>query len=234
MNDVPSLPLADKPVRSALHNVAWNYAGHALQLATNFGLTYFIVRHLSLAEYGLLVLITSLTVNIYLLDLGVSSVLVPQYVAARVEGGAARLNDLLAVTFVLFAGMGSIGALLMTGLAVILPGPFKIPPQYVHDGSIAFLLAAITMQMALPTVAVEQVYQSAHRFDRLNQIRLFCTVMQLLLTIAALLMGYRVIGLVAVQSILACLQVVLLLALLPATVPGARLRFRNMQWQLLS
>ncbi len=231
MNDV-SRQL--KPSPSALHSAAWNYIGHASQLATSFGLTYFIVRHLSLAEYGVLVLITSLSVNIYLLDLGISSVLVPQYVAARIEGGMARLNDLLSVTFALFAGLGTVGALLMVALALILPGPFKIPAQYVHDGSIAFLLAAITIQMALPVVAIEQAYQAADRFDRLNQIRMLCAVAQLLFTSGALLLGYRIIGLVAVQAILACIQILLLLLALPASIPGARLSFRQMQWGLLS
>ena len=234
MNDEIHTSLAESPAPSALHSAAWNYAGHVFQLVINFGLTYFIVRHLSLPEFGLLVLVNSLSANIYVLDLGISNVLVPQYVAATIEGGILRLNDLLAPTFILLAALGTVGALLLILLALILPGPFKIPPQYVHDGAIVFFLAAITVQLALPSVAIEQVYQSAHRFDRLNQIRVICAIAQLLLTAGALAAGYRIIALAAIQFILAGLQLILLFAALPKSVPGARLRFKHVQWRLLS
>ncbi|MGB6192334.1 MAG: polysaccharide biosynthesis C-terminal domain-containing protein [Terracidiphilus sp.] len=230
----PIGPAATPPARSALHSAAWNYAGYACQLAINFGLTFFIVRILSQPEYGLLVLIISLSANMYLLDLGISSVLVPQYVAASIEGGIVLLNELASATFILLAALGAVGALLMAALAFVLPGPFKIPPQLVHDGVLTFLCAAITVQLALPTMAIEQVYQSAHRFDRLNQIRVISAVVQLILTAAALMAGYRVIGLAAIQSILAALQMLLLFIALPSSVPGARLRFGRIRWQLLS
>lgn len=238
MNDAPHLspsgPAAALPARSALHSAAWNYAGYGCQLAINFGLTFFIVRILTQPEYGLLVLIISLSANMYLLDLGISSVLVPQYVSAAIEGGIARLNELVSAAFILLAALGTVGALVMAALAFILPGPFKIPPQLVHDGVLTFLFAAVTVQLALSTMAIEQVYHFAHRFDRLNQIRVISSVVQVILTAAALMAGYRVVGLAAIQSILAALQLLLLFIALPSSVPGVRFRIRRIRWQVLS
>src|SRR6185312_16793598 len=77
---------------SAAHaaaSVAWNYAGYACQIAFNLGLTWYIVRKISVVEYGLFLFIMSLSSTLYMLDMGISSVLVQALVEAF---AAARKN----------------------------------------------------------------------------------------------------------------------------------------------
>ncbi|MGA7245373.1 MAG: hypothetical protein WBX19_19470, partial [Terracidiphilus sp.] len=75
-----------KPARGAtVRNITWNYFGHFCQIAVNFGLTSYIVRRLSVPEYGLFLFVMFLSSTLDLLDLGISSVLVQRYIAASLN-----------------------------------------------------------------------------------------------------------------------------------------------------
>lgn len=227
-------------------NVAWNYAGYAYQIAINIGLTSYIVRKVSVVEYGLFVFVISLSATLYLLDMGISSVLVQAYVEALTNHGRERLNDLLSTTFLSLIALGSVGVFIFCGIAAWLPGPFNIPHVYLHEASVIFIVAALVIQVGLPNMAIEHVYQASHRFDRTNQIQLVTSTVRGVLSVLVLAAGYGIVALAVIQLIVTLLKLVLLIAGLPATVPGAHLnltRFRRVllrplvhlsKWALLS
>ena len=214
------------PTTSAAHaaaSVAWNYAGYACQIAFNLGLTWYIVRKITVVEYGLFLFIMSLSATLYLLDMGISSVLVQAYVEAASVAGKDRVNELLGASFVALGALSAIGAFIFCGLALFLPGPFKIPAPYLHEASLVFIVAAVILLVGLPTIAVEQVYQASHRFDRLNQVQLVTASFLVALSILVLAAGYGIVALAVVQLVVSCIRLIALIALLPASVPGARL-----------
>src|SRR3974390_960622 len=112
-SDPKPVIVESSPHVRALHSAAWNYAGHAYQLAINFGVTFYIVRHLAVSEYGLLLFVTSLPVTLYILDMGLSNVLIQAYVSVNRE--AHQLNDLLGTAFVALTALGALGALILIG-----------------------------------------------------------------------------------------------------------------------
>lgn len=214
-------------------NIAWNYAGYAYQIGINIGLTAYIVRQISVAEYGLFLFVMSLSATLYLLDMGISSVLTQAYVEASTTNGKDRLNDLLSTAFVSLTALGAVGVLIFCGLAVSLPGPFKIPHAYLHEAFLIFILAALVILVSLPSMAIEHVYQAASRFDRINQIRLAGGTVYVALAVLALAAGYGIVPLAAAQLVASLLRFVLLVAALPATVPGARLSITRFRGELL-
>ena len=218
---------------TALSAAAWAYAGHIYQLVVGFGLTFYVVRHLPVTEYGLLAFLTALSANLYLLDLGISNVLVQEYVAASVNSGKERLNDLLNTTFVALAGLGFLGVLILVGLSRLLPGPFNIPAQSLHEASLVLVVAALAMQIALPAIALEHIYQSAHRFDRINQFKFVGATLQLVLTLGVLATGHGIVALALVQLVVAAVQMSLLVLAMPSSVPGAGLTLGHFRLQLL-
>ena len=181
------------------------------------------MRHVSVVEYGLFLFVISLSATLYLLDMGISSVLVQAYVEALVNHGKDRLNDLLSTTFLSLAALGAAGVLIFSGIAVLLPGPFRIPHTYIHEASAIFIVAAFVIQVGLPSMAIEHVYQASHRFDRTNQIQLAASTVLVIFSVLVLAAGYGIVALVIVQFAVALLKLVLLAAALPASVPGARL-----------
>jgi O-antigen/teichoic acid export membrane protein len=102
-----------------------------------------------------------------------------------------------------------------------------------HSASLIFLLTALYIQLALPAIALDQVYQAGGSFDRLNQIKLVCTTLQLLLTIAVLTAGYRIVGLASVLTITTALQLIFLFVALPSSVPSARFSLTRLRWSIV-
>lgn len=215
------------------HNIAWNYAGYAYQIAINLGLTWYIVRKVSVVEYGLFLFIMALSATLYLLDMGLSSVLVQSYVEAACAAGKERVNELLSTTFLALTGLGALGLLIFCGLAAALPGPFKIPHPYLHEASTIFIIAGFIILAGFPAIAVEQVYQASHRFDRTNQIQLVAVTLLILLSVFVLATGHGIIALALVQLLVAVLRLILLIVALPPTLPGLRLTLARFSYVLL-
>ncbi len=218
---------------STARSIVWNYAGYIYQLAINFGSTAYIAREISVPEYGLLMFVISLSITLNMLDLGIGSVLVQAYVSAKFEGGIARLNELLSTTFAALSVLGALGAGVIIVISVLLPGPFNIPHQLLHEAAIIFVIAAFMVQAGISVVPVEQVYQAFQRYDRLNQVQFITATLYLVLTVVVLAAGWGVIALAVVQMFVAVLRPILLFAALPFTIPDVRMSFSRVHLKLL-
>jgi O-antigen/teichoic acid export membrane protein len=199
----------------------------------NLGTTAYVVRRVSVPEYGLLLFVLSLSAGLYLLDMGISGVLVQSYVSVLAVEDKDRLNELMSTAFWALAMLGFVGVLIFSAIAAILPGPFNIPRPYVHEAAIIFVIAALVIQVSLPRTALEQVYQASNRYDRINQIQLLTTALQFALTVVVLLAGYRIVALAVVQLAVSLLSLLLLSLALPASVPQASLNLTRFKWALL-
>jgi O-antigen/teichoic acid export membrane protein len=232
-NTIKTIPGGRAAQGSAARSVAWSYAGYVFQIAVNLGTTAYVVRRVSVAEYGLLLFVLSLSASLYLLDMGISGVLVQSYVTVLAGQEKGRLNELISTAFWALAMLGFVGVVIFSAIAAILPGPFNIPQQYVHEAAIIFVIAALVIQVSLPRGALEQVYQASNRYDRINQIQLLTTAVQFVLSVAVLLAGYRIVALAIVQLVTALLSLALLILALPASVPQASLGLTGFKWALL-
>lgn len=218
---------------SMLRSVAWNYAGYACDLVSGILLLAYVVRRVSPTEYGLLLLAGSLSTLLYLMDLGLFNILVQAYVEAAETHNKQKLEALLSTTFIVLAGLGTIGLGIFLVTTSLLPGPFKIPPQYLGETKTVFCLMGLLVQIGLPTTALDQIYQAFHRFDRTNQIQFLGTVIRVLLTVLALAAGYGIVALAAIQVVLAAVRIGMLWLFLPSIGPGIRLKFGGFDWNLL-
>ena len=213
-------------------SITWNYAGYLYNISITLGLTPYIVRHIAVAEYGLLLFVFSLSATLYLMDIGISYLLIQAYVAAVEREEVHRLNDLISTAFLALTGLGSVGMLIFAGIAAVLPGPFNIPHQYLGEAVNIFLIAALVMQVKLPSIAVEQVYQASHRFDRINQIQLLTCTINVTLSVVVIWAGFHIVALAIVQ-LSVILQLILFILALPSSIPHARLSFTSFKWDLL-
>lgn len=219
--------------RSTLRNIAWNYVGYLYNIAINFGVTSYIVRHIAVAEYGLYLFVFSLSTTLYLMDIGISYLLIQAYIGALEHEESSRLNDLISTSFLALSALGSLGMFIFAGLASLLPGPFNIPHQYLGEAVSIFLIFAVVMQVKLPSIAVEQVYQASHRFDRINQIQLLSCTVNAALSLVVIDAGFRIVTLAVVQLFVVILQLLLFTLALPSSVPHARLSLARFKWSLL-
>ena len=219
--------------RIAARNIAWNYIGYIYQIGINLAFTAYIVRRLSVAEYGLFLFITSLSATLYFLDLGLSGILVKAYVEMTLDSDRGLLGELISTVFLALVALGAVGVLSSIILAAILPGPFNIPSAYAHESSVICVLAAFVVQINLPGISLELAYQASHRFDRITQIRVLTSTIQIVLSVAAVVTRHGIVALAVVQLLSSALRLFLLAAGLPASVPNAHLSLRRFNRDLL-
>ena len=206
--------------------------GAVCEAVAGIVLVSYVVRRVSVGEYGVLLLAMSLCGMMYILDIGLSSQLVQAYIAAA-KGNRERLSDLLSTAFVALMGLGTLGLLVFTTLALKLPGPFKIPPEYVSEASFVFVLVAVATLLGLPIGALECAYEAFHRFDRINQVQFVAAATRVVLTVVLLAEGYGVVALAAVQTVVSLVRLLALWVALRWSVPGAHLDVRRFDWKLL-
>ena len=219
--------------RSTPRSIAWNYVGYLYNIAISFAVTSYVVRHIAVAEYGLYLFVLSLSATLYLMDIGISYLLIQAYIGASEHEESNRLNDLIGTAFLALAALGSLGMVSFAGLAALLPGPFNIPHQYLGEAVDIFLIFAVVMQVKLPSMAIEQVYQASHRFDRINQIQLLTCTVNAALSLVVIGAGFRIVALAVVQFFVVILQLLLFTVALPSSVPHARLSLTRFKWSLL-
>ncbi|MGC1423250.1 MAG: oligosaccharide flippase family protein [Terracidiphilus sp.] len=221
------------PPSTTARNISWNYFGHFCQLALNFGLTSFVVRRLSVPEYGLYLFVIFLSTTLYLLDLGVSSVLVQAYVAALSSPEKNRLGELLTTVISASAVIGAIGAVILLGVSLVLPGPFNIPREFVHEASLIFVAAAGKILFGFVSLAFEPLYQAANRFDRVNQIELAGSGLIFVCSVTVLSLGYGIAALAAVQCAAGAVQLLLSFVFLRSVFSVRQLHLRHFRWSIL-
>lgn len=223
-----------KPARGAtVRNITWNYFGHFCQIAVNIGLTSYIVRRLSVPEYGLFLFVMFLSSTLDLLDLGISSVLVQRYIAASLNPEKNSLRELISTVFATSAVMGAIGAAILLGLSLVLPGPFNIPREYVHEASLVFIASACRVFIGFANLAFEPLFQSVNRFDRVNQIQLAGSGLTLVCSVSVLYFGYGIVALATVQCAAITLQFLLSLAFFHSAFPAAQINLFYFRWVTL-
>lgn len=220
---------ASRPV-SILHSAAWNYLGYFAEFLAGVLLLAYIVRRVSVAEYGIFLLGMSLSGLVYLLDFGLSNVLVQSYVATECASGRLEVSRLVSATTLALAGVGAAGALFFGGIALFLPGPFDISPRYVHEAATVLILLAISAQITLAATPIDNLYQAFHRYDRINQIQVATVFLRVSLTIVLLARGGGIIALAWTQLITSAVRVAALWLVLPVSVPGVRFTFGYGGW----
>src|ERR1039457_937484 len=101
-NGPKGLGVAPHLVRSAL----WNYLGYFCELCAGALLIAYVVRRVSVENYGIYVVAQSIASILCLLDFGLSSVLVPLYSWTLTSKGMAEAGRLASTLISSLLGLG--------------------------------------------------------------------------------------------------------------------------------
>ncbi len=187
-------------------NVAWNLvAGTAtryLLLAVNVCLGIFLmpytVRHLGTAEYGLWMLVASMTAYFQLLDLGYGSGLVRHLAAADAQGDAALVNRLLSTFAIVYAGIGLLAGAGIASLAIwAVPHFPRLGPSQIAEARFVLAVLGVRIMVGFPMTVFGATITARQRFALTNVIATATSLLIGLLTFALLALGYRVRAVVA-------------------------------------
>jgi O-antigen/teichoic acid export membrane protein len=195
-----------------------------ITIAIGIFLLPFTIRHLGKEEYGLWMLVASMTAYFQLLDLGYGNGLVRQLAQADTRGDEEAMNAALSTFMVVYAG---IGVLTLVGVAslirFVVPRFPNLDPDRVRTAQLILGMLGVRVAVGFPMSVFGAVTTARQRFALTGGIAIVVAVAQALATYFLLTAGYGVVPLVAATTSLSLLSYVAYAAAARRTFPGLRL-----------
>ena len=185
--------------RSVLVGVTSNYACKLINLGVWFFLTPFLLRHLGASAYGLWVLVTSVAAYGGLLEFGIGAGVAKYVAELRARGELDRARQLVATALWLYTASGLLVLALSVALAPAFPPLFNIPPDQQSVASWLVVLSGSVLAVSFPCYASIAVLRGLQRFELTNLIGTLGMVLMASGTVAALYLGWGLVGVVAVN-----------------------------------
>src|SRR5438045_3923767 len=147
-----------------LSGTATKYVLLAINIVLGIFLMPYTVRHLGTSEYGLWMLVASMTAYFNLLDLGYGNGLVRHVADADARGNTALVNQILSTFVVVYVGLGVLVAIAAAGMVIWVPHFPRLQPSQVPLAR--FILAVIGVRIALgfPMTVFGAVTTARQRF----------------------------------------------------------------------
>ena len=180
-------------------NVLSNWGGQAASLLLSFFVAPFVVRSLGNSDYGVWMLMIAIAGYLGLLDLGVRSA-VTRYIARyAAEGDHESASRTASAAFQIFAAAGVLAVLVAGVLALFVLHRFGVPQQDLTTARIVLVLIGLNVAVSLVSGVYAGVVSAFQRFDLLNLAEVVTGIVRTGATILALLAGYGVLGMAALQ-----------------------------------
>jgi O-antigen/teichoic acid export membrane protein len=186
--------------RHVARSTGSNLIGQVVILGTGFLLSPFVLGRVGASDYGLWVLVTSLTGYASVLEFGISTAVVKYVAEYRTRGERSEAAALVATALSLYTVLGLLAVAVSVILAMLLPRIIQIPPGDEDKAVRLVLLAGVGLGISIPATTVVAVLRGLQRFDLLNLLYVINTLFSAAATIAVLLLGWGVVG-IAVAAI---------------------------------
>ncbi len=211
---------------SLVRSVSWNYLGYFFEFGSGLLLLAYVVRRVTVQDYGIFLLAQSLAAFLFLLDFGMGNILVPLYVSTFARMGIAEVSNLANTLVVTLLGLGAAGAAALSLAALFIPELIRLPSAQTGLAERVLVAISVAVALALPQIPLEQLCQAFHRFDRVNQVQIAAVVLRVTLTVAVLRAGRGILALALVQAAVSLLRLTGLWIVTSATISGLSLRLR--------
>jgi len=186
------------PAWNVVAGTATRYVLLAVNIVVALILTPFTIRHLGTAEYGLWMLVASLTYYFQLLDLGYGSGLVRHVSAADARGDIAGVNAIVSTFVVVYASLGVIAAVGIVGLIFgVVPHFPRLSPSDVRQGQMLLGIIGIRTVVGFPMTVFGAVTTARQRFALNNAVAIVVALVNGLVTYVVLAAGHGLVALVA-------------------------------------
>lgn len=184
-----------------------SYVALVVNAVTTFIYTPLILSFLTTSEYGVYQLIGSIIAYLSVMDMGLSTTLSRFYVEAKVKGDEAHVENLLAMTAVIYGVLTALSVAVGIGFDLLLPVLFdrSFTPAELELAHQMMLLVLLNCLVVLPGNFFLAVINANERFVFARTLRIVRYLLQFVGVIAVLNFGQGAIGVLAVQVGLAFL-----------------------------
>src|SRR5579872_2398301 len=189
---------ARSAARQLLAGTMTRYVLLALSLGTGIFLMPFTVGHLGKAQYGLWMLVASVTYYFSLLDLGYGNGVMRHIVDADARGDVAGVKRVVSTFVCVYAVIGVAAALVCAALVVFAVPRFpRLSSSDVRTGQIVLAILGSRIALGYPMTVFGAVVNARHGFVRNNTIAIALVVLNAIATYVVLEMGGGLVALVA-------------------------------------
>ncbi len=193
-----------------------NLVGLGLPLAVALVTVPFVLRGLGVARFGVLSLVWILLNYFTILDLGLNRALTKFVAEALGRGDHERVPALLWTTVVVQTALGVLGGVLLAAVTPLLAERvLHVPPELLSEAETTLYLLAASVPAILVSSSFRGVLEASQRFDLVNAISVPSNLALYLLPATAVLLGFRLPGMMA---LFLATKVILLIALFGLSV----------------
>jgi O-antigen/teichoic acid export membrane protein len=197
----PEVTWAAQPERqltTVARNVSTRYAVILVETVVGLLLLPFNLHHLGVVDYGLWILVGSVTMHFSLLDLGYGGGMVKFVAQYRAHRDSRAINEIASTMFVVMATFGllayGVAALLAFNLQTLLP---SLTAEQAILGRSLLLMIAVLVALNFPFGVFGAITNGFQRYDANNAVAISTTVVAALVNVAVLLAGFGLAVLVA-------------------------------------
>ena len=185
------------PVWNLMTGTATKYVLLAVNLGLGIVLMPFTVRHLGTSDYGLWMLVASLTAYFQLLDLGYGSGLVRHVAEADARGDIPRINRLLSTFASVYAVLGLVAAAGIAALIVLVVPRFPhLSAGQIRTGQLVLAILGIRMAIGFPMTVFGAATTARQRFALNNTVAIAVALVNGAVTYVVLSSGFGLLTLV--------------------------------------
>lgn len=188
----------ERQLATVARNVSTRYVVILVETVIGLVLLPFNLHHLGAAEYGLWILVGSVTLHFSLLDLGYGGAVVKFIAQYRARRDSQALNEIASTMFFVMAVFGLIAyglaALLAFNLGSLFP---SLTAGQAQLGTSMLLMIALYVAMSFPFSIFGGVTSGFQRYDANNFVAVATSILAAVVNVVVLLLGYGLIVLVA-------------------------------------
>lgn len=179
-----------------------SYVALILGTAVTLAYTPFMLRMLGQAEYGLFSLVNTTIAYLTVLDFGFGIAIVRYTAKYRAEQNKDKEETLYGMFLVLYIGIGILAFLLAMVLVFNIEWLFSgaLTATELKTAKILMWLAAVNLAMSFPFSVYASIITAHERFVFAKGIHLIRLVINPLLMVAVLTMGYKAVGMIAITT----------------------------------
>jgi O-antigen/teichoic acid export membrane protein len=221
-----------RPAWNLLTGTLTNYVLLAVTIVIGIFLMPFTVRHLGQSDYGIWMLVASMTAYFQLLDLGYGSGLVRQITEADARGDEHEINDVLSTFVVVYSILGVVALSVTAILALlVLPRFPNLSAAQVVSAQGVLAILGVRSAIGFPMSVFGAVTTARQRFALTGSIAIVVAVVQAGVTYAMLTAGYGLVPLVAATTFLSIASYAAYAAAARRTFPAMRLSLSHFNWR---
>ena len=221
----PAWHVRERGLTTFARNVSTRYALIIINALIGLIVLPYNVSHLGKGDYGLWMLVASLTTYFTIIELGYGGAVVRFVAEYKARRDAGALNEILSTMFFLYCAMGIACYLLAAAGAALLPHVFNLAPEQVRTGRIVLLIIAVQVSLYFPFSVFGGVINGFERYYVNNVVATGFNIATAVVNVVVLWLGYGLIELVIATTLMRVMPLWIYRANAYSVFPDLQLRW---------